>query len=148
MCVNCPSNQSINFFRSLNFINDDLSECRLRPLLPKKLTSQLTDFSPRESSLLFYYPSFNRTNSSSISSQNNLFNCQPFWFDLSIKSISDEIDFWKEKSIESYHDQITLIMRLKSEIVKLHNQLKSRDKQLKEIKQENKELRHIVTQSE
>uniref|UniRef100_T1JRH5 Uncharacterized protein n=2 Tax=Tetranychus urticae TaxID=32264 RepID=T1JRH5_TETUR len=137
MCVNSLSTEATRFFRALGFIQDDISECRLRPLLSRKMVSPVET---SLSTLLFYYPSY-RVNSVSMFSNDSL------WFDVSLKSISDEIDFWRERSVESYHDQITLVLRLKSEIVKLHNQLRQRDKQLKEIKQENKELRHIVTQS-
>ncbi|XP_054161633.1 uncharacterized protein LOC128959656 [Oppia nitens] len=63
-------------------------------------------------------------------------------------AIDDEVERWRDKSLEAYQSQWTCIARLQQEIVKLRSLLKKQESGIHRLRKENLNLQKMLLQSE
>lgn len=121
----CPSSQ---FFAKNGFAED--------PVLAMKFTASSLNSSnvPRTVNTrdMFYLsPIFASTNNQC----SNYFNA---------RTLSADVDSWRSRSLETYQEEVTMVLRLKTEVLRLTAALKDKDRQVRTLRSENDGLRNVI----
>ncbi|XP_064477584.1 uncharacterized protein LOC135391297 isoform X2 [Ornithodoros turicata] len=65
-----------------------------------------------------------------------------------ISNMEDEIDRWKQKSLEAYQCQVTCLTRLQQEVMRLNALLQKQDQAMQQMKKENNRLQSRLSRVE
>lgn len=62
--------------------------------------------------------------------------------------MEEEVERWKQKSLESYQCQVTCLIRLRQEVLRLHSLLQEQDRSMQALRKENCKLQSRLSRAE
>ncbi|GBN66233.1 hypothetical protein AVEN_18717-1, partial [Araneus ventricosus] len=65
-----------------------------------------------------------------------------------VVAMEEEVEKWRQKSLEAYQTQVTCLTRLQQEVLRLHNLLRRQETTIQFLKKENQRLQGRLTKVE